>query len=243
MNLLWKCILCFLVCVSVVAQEKKLKGEVLSLGERLENVHIKNKTTKVVTTTNEEGIFEIQTKAGDTLSFSYVGMENLILIVRERYFEKELYQAKMRPIINELNEVVLYNAPKVDAVSLGIVPKGKKKPTVAERRYRLATTGLIDPIINAISGRTKRMKKHLAAEKKVMKFNYLKENYSDFLQEELDLTEEIIDMFLNYLVDKNELRISINNEEREEIQFFMVGSWVDFKETEHFKKYLEEKEK
>lgn len=78
----------------------------------------------------------------------------------------------------ELQEVVVNENTAITAENLGIIPKGQKKYTQAERQ--LATAGdfkpimllgllggsmQLDPLINKINGRTKRLKANVEIEK------------------------------------------------------------------------------
>ncbi|MEY4432463.1 MAG: hypothetical protein RLZZ44_593, partial [Bacteroidota bacterium] len=77
----------------------------------------------------------------------------------------------MKPIMNELKEVIVRRYPNISAEALGIIPYGQKKYTPAERKLATATSGRLnpmglDPLLNYFSGRTAMLKKELEVEKK-----------------------------------------------------------------------------
>ncbi|PQJ21213.1 carboxypeptidase-like regulatory domain-containing protein [Tenacibaculum sp. SG-28] len=203
----------------------------------LENVHIINQAKNKVTKSNTSGIFTIQATVGDTLLFSHVGMKNLSAIVTTSMIgEKNRISMEEKTI--SLEEVELYTGPKIDAVSLGLIPKNAKKLTVGERRLFTARDGFLDPIINAISGRTKKLKKQLVLETKSRRFDHLKNNYSEYLKETLNISEEIVSMYLSYLVDEEGIENVINTNDITEIHFFILTVWFQFKQTESYQNYL-----
>ncbi|MFA4867595.1 MAG: SusC/RagA family TonB-linked outer membrane protein [Pedobacter sp.] len=67
---------CFLFFAHVFAQQKTITGKVISSADGLPipGVSVKSKTTPAVTQTASNGIYSIQAKPGDVLSFTYIGM-------------------------------------------------------------------------------------------------------------------------------------------------------------------------
>jgi hypothetical protein len=67
----------------------------------------------------------------------------------------DLLFLKMTPIMNQLNEVMVYQYKNINAEALGIIPMGRKTYTPAERKLKAATGwsgqggGVsIDPLFN-----------------------------------------------------------------------------------------------
>lgn len=97
----------FCIGTTVYAQDGKdlpVSGRVLSNGQPLSEVNISVKNKSVGTQSDRQGNFTLNTSLGDTLRFSYVGMEPIDLPVSDFIGP---YQIEMRPMVNQLDEVVL----------------------------------------------------------------------------------------------------------------------------------------
>lgn len=163
----------------VDAQEKEILGQVLS-EENIENVHVLNLSSRHFTVTNNQGRFRIHAKLNDTLTFSSVQHKRLFVIIDSKILESETLEVPLETQVNVLNEVVVgkimtgnlesdmnnfSEKPAINFYDVGI-PGYKGKPkTQEERRLNEATTGggfiPLNPILNAITGRTKRLKEYV----------------------------------------------------------------------------------
>lgn len=161
------------------AQEKEILGQIIS-EENIENVHVLNLSSKHFTVTNNQGRFRIHVKLNDTLTFSSVQHKRLFIVINDKILESATLDVLLETQVNELNEVVVgkimtgnlesdmnnfSEKPVINFYDVGI-PGYKGKPkTQEERRLNEATTGgglvPLNPIINAITGRTKRLKEHV----------------------------------------------------------------------------------
>ncbi|MCT4665532.1 MAG: carboxypeptidase-like regulatory domain-containing protein [Flavobacteriales bacterium] len=88
------------------AQEKKVEGVVKIVSQEKIPINIINLRSKKGTTNRQDGYFEISAKAGDTLRFSAVNLQNQDLIILEENF-KGILEVLLFPKNFELNEVVL----------------------------------------------------------------------------------------------------------------------------------------
>ncbi|MHC5201918.1 hypothetical protein [Myroides sp. LJL119] len=172
MKLSW-IIFTLLIGISVMGQTRySIQGKIVSRIKDLQGVYIANISAGSSTMSQRGGYFTISARKGDTLMFSgasFVGYQHalssedlnrdIILIPLER---NEFY--------TELDEIVI---TKITSESLGLVPKGTKRLSNAEKRLYTATKGggiiSVDAIVNMISGRTKLLKQALAYEKQEMK--------------------------------------------------------------------------
>jgi hypothetical protein len=163
-------------------QEVEIIGKVIS-DDNVENVHVLNKTSKHFTITNSEGKFKMNVKLKDTLTFISLQHIQKKVIINQGIIETKKLTVLLQERINELNEVVLgkiltgdlgsdvktfEEEPQLNFYDVGI-PGYKGKPkTQSERRLNEATTGAgivpLNPILNAISGRTKMLKKRIKLE-------------------------------------------------------------------------------
>lgn len=166
--------------------QKELKGRITSDSLDVEGIHVMNTSRNISTITNKVGFFKIEAKLNDTLLFSAIQYKmKTIILTPEVYFQEEIL-VKLEEKINKLPEVVVrpYNLSGnlandmksintddvVNGVTLGLPNAKVLKPTQSERKLYTATSGggtlAIDPIINAITGRTKMLKNRVKLEKK-----------------------------------------------------------------------------
>lgn len=239
----WYPFILILFSLTSFAQEREeIRGRVLQNDTLLENVVLRNVTTKRSTITNAEGTFSIQAIAGDTLLFSRIGSKDHIRILNEAEVASGFLHIRMTELVNELDEVNLKNTPKIDAVSLGIIPREIKKLTVQERRLKTAgdfkwihLLGIlggnlqIDPILNAINGRTKELKRNIEIEKKLQNIAIL-EGYSTYLQEEMDLSPEEAQRIISLAGEDEAAQLVINSKNPERIKLYLVDAWLKYRE-------------
>ncbi|SHG74987.1 hypothetical protein SAMN05444372_109129 [Flavobacterium micromati] len=167
--------------MQIVAQDRpriQINGKVSADFMALENIYVINKITNQLTKTNQQGFFKIEAMADDTLLFSGSQFLEFAICITQNNIKEEIFTVNLNQEINQLDEVIVQS--NINAVSLGIIPKGQKSYTAAERKLYTATDlnasanvgsmmgGSIsaDPLLNWISGRTKMLKKDLEVEKK-----------------------------------------------------------------------------
>ena len=147
--------------------------------------------------------------------------------------------------IIELNEVKIRPNSQITAYSLGIIPKPVKTPTQYERQlltagdfkpvHLLSLLGgslQVDPIINAISGRTKRLKKYIQIEKKQKYQDYITESFQEFFVQELKIEQDHIGSFVIHLCEDKKVMTLIATKSFEELEFLMAEKWFDFKKNQ-----------
>ncbi|AWI24675.1 carboxypeptidase-like regulatory domain-containing protein [Flavobacterium pallidum] len=208
-------LLSFFVVALIHAQQnpvRNLKGKVSIDFSVLANISIINTRTEKYAVTDEEGYFTIQVKEHDTLLFSAVNIKPKKISISCEDMESDKIYVKLESSVTQLNEVVIVNYPKINAVSLGIIPAGQKKFTPAERRLNTATRtdaqlGLdtkfsIDPLLNALSGRTAMLKSALETEKKENWLQRVQDLYDEgFLLAKLKIPFDYIKGFQYFLVE------------------------------------------
>ena len=132
---------------------------------------------------------------------------------------------------------VIVNKNSINAVSQGILAKIPLNYTPAERRLRTAGDfkpimllnlfgGVmpLDPVINKINGRTKRLKKLVALEKKEKSIKIISEWYEqDYFTTQLGIPVAYVSGFKYYLVEHEAFLKVLEFQDKEEISFYMVG--------------------
>lgn len=172
-----------LVANTILAQESyriRLNGKINANTMDLDGVYVINLKTEKSTITEKDGYFSIAAISGDTLLFSAIHLKGIRIVLEQNDFQKEPFLVKLEAMVTQLNEVVVRRYDNINAFSLGIVSKGKKSYTPAERKLYAATSlsptatsngmagGSIsaDPLLNWVSGRTIILKKELEVENK-----------------------------------------------------------------------------
>lgn len=241
----WCIIILGILSLSTFAQERReIRGRVSQNDSILENVVLRNITTKRATLSDSKGYFSLKASVGDTLLFSRIGSADLIKILHKADVESNLLEIKMNKLINELQEVKIQNTQEINAVSLGIIPKEIKPLTTNERRLQTAgdfkwihLLGIlggnleIDPILNAINGRTKQLKRNILIEQKLKNIAVL-EGYTTYLQEEINLTKVQAQRIISLAGEEESVQQVIESNNPDRIKFYLLDTWIKYKQTE-----------
>ena len=226
-------IISFLFCLNGFCQTT-LKGKIIAEVSNLENVNIINISNKNATVSDALGYFDILAKPQDTIVFSAINIVGIEVVLKQKDFGNKLFFVRLKTKINNLEEVTINN--KINAVSLGIIPKGIKRYTPAERRLKnagdfkpiqllsiLGGTLPVEPIINAITGRTDRLKKELVVENKeklLLKLNDLLND--EFYTNELNILLEQIKGFQIMAIDNPKIVEAILNNNKTMTSFLLL---------------------
>lgn len=191
------------------------KGKIVSESNSLDEIHIINVTKNTGVLSERGGYFKIFASINDTLMFSAVHLKGYQRVVVQKDFEKDLVFIPMEVYENQLTGVTLTKYKNINAESLGIVSKGQRRYSPAERKLVAAEQfkwyspllipvgGMsVDGLINAISGRTNMLKKELVVERKEL----LQAKTSDYFTKEyiietLKIPEDYVEGFLFYIVE------------------------------------------
>lgn len=211
-----------------IAGEKLLHGKIMVESGNVGGVTIINLVNEKTAISDGNGEFFILAKAEDLLVFSSVNLEYYRRIIDDEDFKVEVLTIKMTAKITELEEVIVNKHPEINAVSLGISPKGIKQYTPAERKLATASSAKLnpqglDPLINAISGRTKMLKKELEVEKKERLLAYIGALFDDeYYGETLKIPANYIKGFQYYCVEEEEFAKSLRSKNKAMIKLLIV---------------------
>ncbi|WP_180268620.1 hypothetical protein [Maribacter sp. 6B07] len=221
---------------SQLGETKKLEGRVYSDDGDVAATHVLNLTSQRATITDENGFFTVAVQLLDTLEFSAIQYKKKIVVVNTAILESKFISVGLEEALTELDEVTVtpYNLsgnllkdlptleldPIVTASTLGLPNAYVKIPTKAERELSAATANPImsfDPLINAITGRTKMLKKRVERNKLYDRTERVRKFYEDSVyQEQLLIPIDKIDDFLYYCeVDPRFQQIVDNHNEME----------------------------
>ena len=202
-----------LILASSSIHSQTIEGRVLNVEEDVANVHLLNLTTNKVTITSADGYFTISAKLNDTIRFSAVQFTRKELVVNQAMLDGFIV-VKLSTSLTELEEVVVWpymlsgdllkdmDAIEIEAIitasTLDLPNANVKERIQSERLLYTARTWdfkvisiKLDPLINAISGRTKMLKKRVARDLKESKYNELYDNLDkSFLVNDLKIPKE-----------------------------------------------------
>lgn len=234
-----KILLLFLFCQVTFCQtagEKLLHGKIVVESGTVGGVTIINLVNEKTAISDGNGEFFILAKAKDLLVFSAVNLDYYRRIIEAEDLKDEVLTIKMTSKITELEEVVVNKHPEINAVSLGISPKGIIHRTQMERKLYTAgdfkpihLLGLlggslqVDPILNAINGRTAMLKKSIDVEKKERLLTQIGALFDDeYYAKTLKIPANYIKGFQYYCVEKEEFAVSLRSKNIAMIKLLIV---------------------
>jgi hypothetical protein len=180
---------------------KKMTGRIILNSTETESINISNQTTERATVSDSKGNFIITVSVGDLLFFSAVNLKPLHYTIQKEDFEKDIFVIKMFSRTEELEEVLIEKST-ITTESVGIIPRGIKTYTPAERKLMTAGGTPIDAMLNTFSGRMSMLKKEIEVEKKeksLVKTEYLFED--KYYVETLKIPSDYIKGFQYYCVE------------------------------------------
>ncbi|MCX2679042.1 hypothetical protein OOZ15_03735 [Galbibacter sp. EGI 63066] len=221
-------------CIAFSQSEKELKVFVYIDNKAVTQFGIANLTTKTEGVYTD-GFHVIKAKLGDQLFIASKAFENFYKSVTETDVALGKIEVYMKDGVIQLDEVVVTE----HQLSYGTFTDYEPiQYTPAERRLKAANksyykgSGMsmsLDPLINAISGRTKKLKKRLKAETEQTAVDFLEENYKDHILNDLKLPRKYFGMFLYFVANKNKAIHKITNKRR--IHFLLKRSYMEFIES------------
>lgn len=181
------------------SQSVTISGNVESTAD-VENIHVINTTAQKFTITDKSGAFVIPVRLYDTLKFSSVQHNLKTVVITKDIITSKTITVSLEEHITTLNQITVGKVLTGDLSSdignvegkapinfydVGIPGYTGKLATQSERRLNEATTsgaGIpLNPIINAITGRTKMLKKRIAHERNDALIKKIRKNFSKSL--------------------------------------------------------------
>jgi len=232
--------LLLLLCQITIGQttdEKMLHGKIMAESVNVAGVTIVNLVNEKSTLSDNDGNFYILAKAEDLLVFSSVNLEYHRRIIEEDDLKSDQITIKMTAKITQLEEVIVNKHPEINAVALGISPRGIKKYTPAERRLKTATSldptvsvgtmaggsMSLDPLLNFLSGRTAMLKKELEVEKKERLLLLFGSLFDDtFFTKTLKIPVDYVKGFQYYCLEDDEISEVLKSKNKTKIEFLII---------------------
>lgn len=237
--------------LTVTAQNgsKQLQGRVYSQDKDVVGVAVQNISKNSAVVTDFDGNFAISVSLNDTLVFSAVQFKRKILVVSQELFDTSFVRVPLEEFVNELNEVVvrpydlsgdlgqdldgLQLEKDVSAEALELPNADVRIITQSERKLQEASSGMyslrrplavgLNPIINAITGRTKMLKNRVKVDEKYARTQRVQEFYVDSLFiATLKIPAEKIDDFMYFCEVDGLFQETVDSGDKLRIWDFMV---------------------
>jgi len=220
------------------SQERKpLQGKIISGDMALPGVFVINSKTGEEVKTDTKGMFNILAKPGDRLAVYSDRTEVREFAVTEKTFAEVPYEMSVSFKAYELKEVEIDKYNHINSEALGLVPKDQRRYTHMERKLYTAGDfkpimllgiiggGLpIDPIINAINGKTKMLKKAVVTERKELLIQKINGIYtSDEIVSGYNIPEEYVDGFVFYIVEDRDFAQAMKEKNHDQAKFLMAA--------------------
>ncbi|MCD8415497.1 carboxypeptidase-like regulatory domain-containing protein [Tenacibaculum dicentrarchi] len=118
-----------LICISFSGYSQQLKGQVIDAKTKkpLSTAHILNLNSVVGTITNEKGLFEVTSKANDTVLVSFIGFSSIKLKVTNDLLKGNEVVISLQEKPEEIKEVVIKSTALIGVLEIDVkqVPKDK----------------------------------------------------------------------------------------------------------------------
>lgn len=217
--------------------EKLVHGKIIVESGNVAGITVINLVNEKSSVSDNNGDFYILAKAEDLLIFSSVNLEYYRRSIEEEDLKSDILIIKLTAKTTELKEVVVNKHSEINAVDLGISPKGIKHRKQMERKLYTAgdfkpihLVGLlggslnVDALLNSINGRTQMTKKLIELENKVN----LLEKTDLFFEDEyyvntLKIPTEYVKGFKYYIVEDEKFTTILKSKNKTQIEFAMVS--------------------
>ena len=181
-------------------------------------VNVVNIVNERSATSNGAGEFSILVKPGDLLILQKETFEYKRQPIDAEDMAKNVVIVKMTPKPIALDEVVVNQKAAPD--DLVMRHRDHKKFTPAERKLYTATTGLLDPLINFMSGRTARLKHELGVEMNERLLARLDMVYDDdYYVGTLKIPSDYIGDFKRYIIEDEPFVMALKAKNKTLMQF------------------------
>ncbi len=223
--------------------EKIIAGQLVCKDAILQGITILNLVNEKEAVSDFTGRFSIAAKVDDLLVIQSTNFEYARKIIDDEDFKKGIIAINLIKKIEQLEEVKIVNYSNINTVSLGIQKTTPKSYTPAERKLRTATAlyaqanvgnmaggsvGL-DPLINAITGRTKMLKRNLSLDQTRRRAIKLSEMFSDsYFMNTLNIPEISVKAFQFYASDDPKVINGLALKNKFLVSFALISASEEF---------------
>ena len=219
----------FIIQISFSQTEKLISGAAICDKTAVSGIEITNLVSEKSTVSDHNGRFSIAAKAEDMLVFTSINYEYKRKFLEQTDIDSNNLVINLTKKIEQLDEVIVEKNNQFDAVKLGILDKPAKEYSPAERRLNEARAGIVTPLINLISGRTKNLKNQLQVERNEKLFQKISYLYKDeYYTQKLKIKPELIKAFQYYVVDDKTLVDYLKSKNKSLVKLRMIALAIEF---------------
>ena len=235
-------LLLFLFASKVLIAQRStfVKGQIRDSIGTVSNATILNLNTKRGTVSNDDGVFEIRVRLGDSLRLSSVQhITKIIYISKATFAHKkiaiqllietnvlEAFELKKHDLSGRLGidvKKVVRNDNEISAVTLGLPNAGRKKMKKVDREIYTATTSSggisLDHLLNTLSGRIKMLRKKKQIVEEDMDVQILLKQYNYDLEKNFNIRKDDTIRFLYFCRTDTLFKKALFNNEFSLIKF------------------------
>jgi hypothetical protein len=222
----------YVVQLTFSQNEKLVHGKILSQNNPALGIQVLNLVTEKSTISNAYGEFSILAKAEDMLVFISVNYDYKRKFLDQSDIDNGNLMIDLIKKPEQLDEVVVSKS-KIDAVNLGIVSANQKTYTPAERKLYTAKSGVLDPLINLISGRTAMLKKEIVVEKNEIALAKVSNLFEDeYYTKKLKIDSDLIKSFQYFMIEDNDFAKALKSKNKTMMKFIMSKLAVNFNQLQ-----------
>jgi hypothetical protein len=232
--------LLFFTSIGIAQARKQIQGKIIVRDASPSAVMVLNLNTQVEVQSDSEGLLSILAMPDDVLLFSSKNLDFMRKILDQENYNKGVLNVEMtsKAVVLDEVEIKSYNA-----VGLGILQKPAKSYTPAERRLKtagdfkpihlLAIIGggmPLDPVFNAINGKTKRLKKEIKLERSQKRLEQFEVFFpKDDLTEQVNVSSDEVMEFTYFVLDKEEFIKILEIQDKNKMLFYLIQMYSQFK--------------
>lgn len=211
-----------------VLPRQEISGLVVLRELPVEKVNVRNDDSGFTTSTAADGTFKIMVRVDEALVFTAVNLETRRIKITQEILKNGFVKAMMSETTVPLPEVTVNDNKGITAENLGIIPRGQRKYTQAQRRLHEATSGggivPLNPILNAMSGRTRMLKKEIQVEQKERLLLQLDGWFEDdYYINTLKIPEDYIAGFDYYIINDPDFVRALKAKNKTLTKFLALG--------------------
>ena len=243
---IWISILFLSITLFSQTKSNAIRGKLQSDENSTTGIDIVNLVNEQAVISDASGEFVINAQVGDLLIISGRNFEYKRYIVEDEDLSKErlIINLISKPI--QLDESLVYTRAQLEAMAASMTSHKVKKYTPAEGKLKtagdfkpihllslLGGSLEVDPIINAITGKTARMKDELNVERKEILMAFLEEKLGkDYFIHQLKIPENEYQAFLFSIADNNQWIGIWKAGDKNKVKFQLSEKAVTFNNTE-----------
>ncbi|GMN10470.1 hypothetical protein MTsPCn9_35360 [Croceitalea sp. MTPC9] len=244
--------------VLVSQTSKQLSGKVIAKDKDVTGVVVQNISNESAVITDVDGNFSIRVSLNDTLVFSAVQFKRKVVPITTSFYNSSFLTVPLEEFVNELREVVVqpFNLSgsldsditglelekDVSAEALELPNANVKIITQSERKLQEASKGMyslrnplavnINPIINAITGRTKMLKNRVNVDKAYARTQSVQNFYIDSIfMSDLKIPYEKIDDFMYFCEVDSSFQATVDTHDKLKIWEFLIQKSIVYREN------------